>query len=300
MNFDNHTFRCSSLGYIMVEPKEKSYKQRYEEAKLSWQEKEAKYIALPNKATKTAENLLESVNKAYEKMEALEPMKDIVLLATSVKTHLADVYISTKYGRREDIKSKYMEKGLHKEEDGITLYSMTTGLFFKKNTTRLKNEFIEGEFDYEDDEHIYDNKSNWSIFQFGRVRTKPINPMYFWQLQGYMWLSNKRKSKLIYTLLDTPDFLIQKEKTNLMYEMFGSPSNFALAAEERINAYEEACAEITRNHTYSDIPDNEKVFSFDIERNDECIDKIKLKIPACRTYLNNFETVKQLEDETED
>ena len=283
IDFSNFTFRCSSLGRIMVDPKGKSNKQKYEEALASYKKKNAEYSDLKNKDTKTAQNLYQSIEKLKIKTDELQKVKDIVNLSDSCKTHLADIHTATKYNRHEDIKSKYLEKGLQCEEDAIDQYCLIRGVYREKNKDRRNNEFIEGELDIYDDDEVTDFKVNWSIFQFGRVVSKPINPLYHWQLDGYMWLWNRNKGKLVYSLLNTPEFLLKQEEKKLLYEM---PTQ-AL--------YDEAVIELRRNHIYDDIPLEEKERIFHVERSEERIERIKQRVIECRKYLNDIETGKILD-----
>lgn len=297
MNFDNFTFRCSSLGYIMVDPKGKSNMQKYQEAKSWYEENFAKYQAM-NKDTKAADTLLEKLVKKGELINKLEPVKDVVHLSETCKTHLADIYTAVKYGRSEEVHNKYVEKGLLLEEDAITLYSLFTGKFHKKNKQRRCNSFIEGEMDFEDDgDYVNDTKVNWSIFQFIRTVSRPLKPLYVWQVKGYMWLWNKNMARVIYCLLNTPEHLIAREELKLMYDMFGTKEQFDYSTEEEKTLYREGCAEIRRNHLYEDIPLEEKIRVFEVERNTIDEDRIANRVVECRKYLNSIENKEVIEED---
>jgi len=45
------------------------------------------------------------------------------ILSETAKGHCIDVFVSWKYGRREEIQSKFLDKGNAREEDAITLVS---------------------------------------------------------------------------------------------------------------------------------------------------------------------------------
>jgi len=289
MDFSNFKFRCSSLGYIMADPKGKSNADKFNEA---FEAAKKLYFEMEdmNKETKKYEQAQEKLSKLNLKMDQLRPIKDRPFLSDTCKTHLCDVYTSSKYGRTEDVKSKYLEKGTLMEEDAITLYSLYSGEFYQKNRERRYNDFIEGEMDFEGQDIVIDTKVNWSIFQFTRTAAKPIKPLYHWQLDGYMWLWNKPKGRLVYALIDTPEHLIKLEEKRLLYDFVGSE-----------NDYEEACNEIRKNHNYSDIPNEERVRIFDVYYQEERIEKIKSRVKECRNYLNNLNN-KNIddEDETED
>lgn len=238
MDFSTTLFRCSSLGHIMTEPKEKT-------------------------------------------------KKDAGDLSESAKTHLMDVYVSRKYGRRTDVFSKYLEKGLAVEEESITLYSRVKKEFFKKNDQHLTNEYIMGSLDLYKGKSILeatrvvDIKSSWDIFTFFRNITKPINKDYYWQLQGYMALTGAKESTLAYCLVNTPELMILDEERKLMYRMnAGTYEN---------PEYIEACSELRKLAEYDDIPMSERVIEFTVERNDEDIERMYKKVQKCRSFLNELE-----------
>jgi len=294
--WDKFLFSASSLGYIMQEPRGKSNMQMWTEAKEMWTKKKSELLDLQDAGkgdTAKAKQLKAMMDKQKIKIDKYEPVKDVPNLSDKCKTHLADLYTVYTTGRTEDIISKYMEKGTMIEEDIITNYAILKQRFFKKNIVRKYNDFVEGEMDFqdEDEDMILDAKGNWTIFQFNRARAKPINPLYHWQLDCYMWLWDKSTARLVYGLVNTPEKLVELEKKKLMY-------NFVGIAED----YEAACKEIEFLHSYDDIPLAEKIAIFDVLRNDERIAAIQQRVMDCRYYLNNFNNVNKMfeDDETED
>ncbi|MCA6489105.1 MAG: hypothetical protein IM551_03660 [Chitinophagaceae bacterium] len=209
-------------------------------------------------------------------------------LSETTKTHLINVYVSNKYGRRDDIQGKYIEKGLAVEEDSITLYSRIKQSFFKKNDSHISNSWIKGTpdlyegFSIEQATHIVDIKSSWDIYTFMRVLTKDVNKMYYWQLQGYMDLTGATSATLAYCLVDTPAQLIEDEKRRLMWKMGVATSENPL--------YLEACDELDKAMTFGDIPMEERLIEFKIERNEADIMKMHARVEECRKWLNEFES----------
>jgi len=203
-------------------------------------------------------------------------------LSETCKTHLVDLYVADKYDRHTDIFNKYVEKGLAVEEDSITLYSRVQKQFFKKNEVRLKNEFINGEPDLftgptiHEAETIIDVKSSWDLYTFTRAKFSDVNKHYWWQLQGYMALTGAKKSRLAYCLVNTPEQTINDEKRKLMWRMG--------ALSEEATDYKEACELIDKNMRYDDIPLHERVFIFEIERDEYAIQSIYDKVKKCREY----------------
>ena len=65
-------------------------------------------------------------------------------LSKGAKTHCIDIFASWFYKRREEIYSKYMEKGTAVEEQAITLLSLITRNVYFKNEENITNEYISG------------------------------------------------------------------------------------------------------------------------------------------------------------
>lgn len=277
--FDQYTFRAHSLGHIMTDPIGGSNIEKYMAARNSYFENQLKYEDTKNKETKTAIALKLKVDRLLVKSIELEKIKDIPVLSSGCMTHLCDIFTLTTTGRIEDIRSKYLEKGLNMEEDAITDYSLLLGKMFRKNTRRERNDFVEGHMDFEDDEIdcALDAKCNWTIYQFNRTKAKPIKPLYHWQLDAYMWLFNRSNGKLVYSLQNTPENLLKAEKKVLQYDFIGTEDE-----------YQEACREIDFLHTYDDLDLKKKIKIFQVKRSEERIEKIKKRVLDCRWYLNQL------------
>ena len=217
----------------------------------------------------------------------LKADKEAGNLSETTKTYLTEVYVKGKYKRGQDITSKQMAKGLVVEEDSITLNSRVKKMYYIKNENRLTNDYIAGTPDLFtgvnvlNSEEVIDIKSNWDIFTFFRARSKDVNSAYWWQLQGYMALTGARSARLVYCLVNTPDMLITDEKRKLMYKM-----NVATTEDPD---YLTACDDLDKLMIYDDIPMNEKVFEFVIERDDTAIQKIYDKVKRAREYLTELE-----------
>lgn len=217
----------------------------------------------------------------------LKADKEAGNLSETTKSYLVDLYVKEKYGRENDIASKYLTKGLMVEEDSITLYSRVKKTFFSKNEERLSNEYITGVPDLYtganilDTEVIIDLKSSWDIFTFFRTQTKEVNSDYYYQLQGYLFLTGARVAKLAYCLINTPEMLISDEKRKLMYKMG--------ATTDESPDFLEACEKLDKAMTYDDIPLAKRLIEFTIPRDEAAIDKIKTKVLKAREYLNQLD-----------
>lgn len=211
-----------------------------------------------------------------------EPKVKSEMISDSAKTHCVDVFIREKYGRKTDISNRYLTKGTEVEEDSMTLFSRLEKRPYFKNEDWLKNDYITGtpdiitSLDVEDME-VIDLKSSWDIFTFFRAKHKEINKLYYWQLQAYMWLTGAKRSRLVYCLVNTPSHLIEDEKRKLWYKL-GQP-----AIDGKL--YSEACSEIELLSIYDDIPMIERVNSIVILRDDEAIERMRLKTILCNQWM---------------
>lgn len=222
-----------------------------------------------------------------------DPRSKSETLSETCKTHLIDVYVSNRYGRRDDIQNKYITKGLAVEEDSITLYSRIKGEIYFKNEDHLKNTWIKGTPDLFTGATIYnaetvtDIKSSWDIYTYMRTLSKDVNKLYYWQLQGYMDLTGAGSATLAYCLVDTPQQIIEDEKRRLMWKMG--------CATEESPLFLEACEELQRAMTFGDIDLRERLIEFQIPRNEADIMKMHARVEDCRKWLNEFEAGRLVE-----
>jgi hypothetical protein len=209
----------------------------------------------------------------------LSLVKDVNPLSDTCKSYLMDLFVFTKYGRTKDVKVKYWDKGLMNEEESIDTYSFATNTLFEKNKVRKSNAYLTGEIDFpsEELEIIFDMKTSWDLFTFWGSYAKGISDMEWWQMQGYMWLWDIPTAKICKVLTNTPSKLIENEKKNLLRDFLGTTEE-----------YDEACLEIEKNHTYDDIPSEEKIIELTVQRDDDAIASIPKRVEQCRDYLNSI------------
>ncbi len=207
------------------------------------------------------------------------------------KKHLMECWVNMKYGRTRSFSTKFMEKGTLAEEDSIDLYSLVKGAFFAKNKEQISNDFFVGMPDLfegtiiQSADVIIDIKTSWDIFTFYETLLKPLNKIYYWQLQAYMDLTGAKSAKLSYCLVNTPFKLMEDEKRKLMWKM-------GVIDEEVDEAYIMACREIEKNGVFDDIPAKDRLIEFTVERNQEDIDYAHQRVIDCRGFLNGIELIK--------
>ena len=207
--------------------------------------------------------------------------KEAGLLSKTAQKHLIEVYIAEKYGRKRDIQTKQMKKGMEAEQDSIDLLSMYFKLPFSKNEERFKNDYITGLPDIINGDTIIDIKSSYDLWTFlGNIPDK-LDNLYYWQMQSYMWLTGTKNATIAYCLVNTPESIIQQEKYYLLKKM-------DVISEESPEFIKEAM-KIEFNMTFDDISIDERILTFNISRSEDDILRIENKVLKARTFLQELE-----------
>lgn len=216
----------------------------------------------------------------------LKSEKDAGELSATAKAYLIKVYIEEYWGRRKDISTKQMQKGILCEPELIKLLSEIDGFPYEKNTERKTNEWITGEADIVCDEGIIDGKASWDAETFlpnlllKMKKEVKIDKDYYCQLQGYMWLYEKKQAKLSYGLVNAPESIINQERYWLL-------SSMDVATEESPE-FKIAEMELVKNMTFDDISPKERIISFDVERDEDLISQVPGKVTKAREFLKEF------------
>jgi hypothetical protein len=201
-------------------------------------------------------------------------------LSKTAKTHLIEVYARELWGVEKDLISKQIKKGREAEESAITLLSRLDKVVYSKNDVKEENEWIKGCCDILTEETVDENKCSWDAFTFLPKLVEPIDKDYFAQIQGYLWLYNRQKGRLRYTLVDTPDFLITGEKYRLLRSMN--------VISEESPEYIEAARRLESNMKFSHIPFHLRVVTHEIHRDEEFLAKIPGKVGKAREFLKEL------------
>ena len=219
----------------------------------------------------------------------LKADKDAGELSATAKSYLVKYYIEEYWGRRKDISTKQMQKGILCEPELIVMLGEIDGRPYEKNLERKCNEWITGEPDIIYEDIVIDGKASWDAETFlpnlliKMKKDGKIDKDYYCQLQGYMWLFDKPKARLSYGLINAPESLINKERYYLL-------SNMDVVTEESPE-FRLAEMELLMNMTFDDIPKEERVINFEVERDEEMIKQIPEKVSKARQFLQDFHNV---------
>lgn len=196
-------------------------------------------------------------------------------LSAGPKTFLGQIFKEELFGKSGEIKSKYLSKGLLVEQESIELYNSVNDTSYKKNIKRYDDGYITGEPDIISDVLI-DIKSSWDHSTFPFTNEDNPNKDYYWQLQGYMALTELRTSKVVYCLVDTPDEIIHHEIKVTAHK---------LGALDLPEELEEA---IWDGLKFAKTDPKYRVKEFVVERNQDDIDAIYKRVELARGYLNDL------------
>lgn len=204
-------------------------------------------------------------------------------LSLTCQKELVKIYNLIRYGRKKDIVTKQMAKGVAVEDESITLYSRVEKKLFVKNTERLENEYFTGHPDIFEGESIFkadevdDIKSSWELDSFIVKLIEDADPAYVPQLNVYYDLTGAKRGNIVYCLVDAPEEMVQDELRKLQFKMNiiwdGDPE------------YVKAANEVIKGMIFKDIDYTERVIKVPVERDDDLIQKMKNKVPKLRDWL---------------
>ena len=274
-NWNDALIRCSCIGKIMANGRGSvlTEKQAAELERLQ---------SLPARTEKQQTTLKELIEKKHATPE----------LSDTCKSYLKEVYMFHKYGKESlggSERSRYTIKGRSVEDESIMLLSRIDGKEYKKNEQRYTNQYLTGEPDIivaDDDgkiSEIIDIKSSWDGASLLSNIGSPLNPLYFYQVQGYMALTGAKSARVSYVLVNMPQEIIEGEKKRIFYTM--NPPT-----EESI-PFKKAISRLENNMTFDEIPIKERLVQFYVPRDEEMIEKIYKRIEECRNWLIEFEKI---------
>lgn len=261
-------FHASSFGNIMVKPND---------IKITpSQLKEIDRLIYERDNLKNERgNTVKWTSTKQEDLEYLIAKRDAKpFLSETAKGEVEKLWRFLEKGFVDELNTKQIEKGFLQEEEGIEILSEVDGVFYTKNSERLRRDNLTGEADiiYTNEDgrkKIIDIKCSWDMRTF---MNSTLSNIYEWQLRVYMYLYDAQEAELVYVLVDTPKHLIEKEKRQLFFKY----KSDAMSDEELTELemqLEPLYAIIEKNHTYSQNPNikglDERVMRFKVYRSRE-------------------------------
>jgi len=214
-----------------------------------------------------------------KKQNELEYKKTNPVLPQGAKTYVEIWLKEQLYARRQEMSSKYCDKGNVVEDDSLDFIGKMLSLgIVMKNDIEFENEYCTGTPDAILNDFIIDAKNPWDCFTFPLFDDTCPNDDYFYQAQCYMWLKKMQSYKLIYVLSNTPEHLIKKE-----FYYYAKANGYDL---DDVDAWNK----IHDYHTYDNVDDKLKIKVFNIKRDDNVIKDIETRVLMCRKYVKELLT----------
>ena len=133
-------------------------------------------------------------------------------LAKTTLTYIDEWIKERVYGIKKEFTSKYTDKGNILEDLGISKAIEWLDLdFVIKNEKYFESDLFCGTPDLILEDEVLDIKCSWDAFSFPLLEDELPNKDYYYQMQVYMNLTGKKKSRVVYVLLNTPENISQYE-----------------------------------------------------------------------------------------
>ena len=202
------------------------------------------------------------------------------LLSETAKSYIQDLFKEKELGISKEFWSRYTDKGLQMEDEAIEFASQVLGWdFVVKNTERFNNDWVTGEPDVITKDLLADIKCSWDGTTFPLFDTELKNKDYFWQMQGYMFLTGLERTELVYCLMNTPHAIVEDEVRRAHWK--------ANLIDEDLDLRQA----VQSQHNFNHIPNNLRIKRFIIEKDEESIDKIKEKVELAREYYEQLKSI---------
>lgn len=202
------------------------------------------------------------------------------ILSETAKTYIQDLFKEKELGIAREFWSRYTDKGIQMEDEAIDFAGQVLGWdFVVKNEQGYENDYITGTPDVITKYLLADIKCSWDGTTFPLFDTELKNKDYYWQLQGYMWLTALEQAELVYCLMDTPHQIVEDEVRRAHWK--------AGLIDEDLDLREA----VQSQHTFDHLPNNLRVKRFIIRKDEEAIEKIKEKVELARDYYEQLKSI---------
>ena len=197
-------------------------------------------------------------------------------LSKTCNTYLQELAVEEMYGKRKEFSSRYTDKGNQVEDDAIKLCENVLDLgFMIKNEEHFTNDYLTGTPDVNTD-IILDVKSSWDATTFPFFAEDIPNKDYYFQLQGYLALTQKTKAYLCYCLVNTPVLMVEDEVRRAHWK------------ENLIDENEELREHVEAQHNFDNIPAERRIKTFVVDYDEEVVQSIYDRVEECRKYYQTL------------
>lgn len=213
-----------------------------------------------------------------KELDGLIIKRDNPELPKGAKTYCQKWIKKQAFGADEFWKSKVIDKGLAVEETAIKLIGQVYGIDVFKNEEFFINDWCHGEPDMLTFDTVRDNKSSWDLLTYPMFEEDIPKKEYWWQLQGYMWLTGLKKASLDYTLIDTPMPLVLLDLKKLYFQSGGCAEDWTPERYESMYPH----------YRFDNVPLEMRVKSFEFTFEEWVPEQIIYRVELCREYISKL------------
>lgn len=203
-------------------------------------------------------------------------------LSETAKNHLIEVYAEVLYDFKRDNSNKYTNKGNVCEPKAILELSDFTGIFMQKNESKVSNDWFVGTPDVivEEKRIIFDTKCcyDW-ITLLENIKDGVLDENHA-QIQGYLDCLGWDTGYIAKILLDHPEEDIEREK----YRLFTQGNYISEESPEFVAKWDK----MESMFRFEQFSINERLLLFRVDKDDDFIQKAKLKVEKSRLFLKDF------------
>lgn len=234
---------------------------------------------------------LEKIQELQDKPKLTEKQEDTLneliakrdappQLSATAKSYCITWVKEQVYAREQDFTSKYTDKGNACEDEAIVY----AGIDGKKNEQWYENDFITGTPDVVLSDTIIDIKNSWDCFTFPLFENTIPTTDYEWQVRGYMWMLNRDKAEVTYTLMNTPTDIVEKEYWRATgMNPKGSETGILIDA-----VFTPEFREFSKHYQYTDIEDRYRIKTYKFTRDKELEQQIRQRVELCRDFIKQL------------
>lgn len=219
------------------------------------------------------------LDSLYDKKQKAQEVR----LSETCKNYLRSLYLNKRYGARYSFLGgdgvPQMVRGIKQEDWAVQMLSEFRNKQYYRNKKKLTNSHLSGSIDIFDaktvelSSSVIEIKTKETVNEFNKRIGVALEDSHWLQIQGYLDLAKKELGEVVYCLVPPSEDKIQEQK-----ELY-------LALDGKRRSWDE----IESNIRFKDIPLNEKIITYQIERDEKCINEIYERVEVCRKWIEDFE-----------
>jgi hypothetical protein len=231
-------------------------------------------------------------NKYKKYLIRVENEGKVDAIGTGGVSKLKDIYIREKWHKEViSVAKDYVPavlNGTLSEHKSLALICELDGVGYKKHKALIKNRYLKGILDcylgtsLKRIDKVTDIKTAASMQSLlYLIKDEETKSKYYWQIMGYLAITGAQEGEVCHCLVSYSERIINDEINKFLQRTknLGFDGDYIEAQIHRIKF----------NMTFDEIPIEQRVVRFKVERDEDAIKNIYEKVKFCRKWLNNFD-----------